>query len=289
MGNRLRLTLSYAAFVLLTGALLLATVWLFLLRYVPERIILPGRPPLRVPNRSDLLAAFVPRAAVVMLVLLLLGLLVGWIVAGRMLAPLNRVARLEAYAAEQQRFAAKASHELRTPLAITRALLEVARKDPAHDELLDRLHAVNERAIDLIEALLLLGRGELARTAVDLSLLVEEAAETLLFEVEARQITLTVTGETARVDGSPELLSRLVLNLVQNAVRHNLPTGGTVTVHTAGTTLRVENTGSPAARAQDGPGLGLSIVRSIVAAHHGTLALAPRPGGGLHATVTFPS
>lgn len=82
--------------------------------------------------------------------------------------------QLESHVAEQQRFAANASHELRTPLAISRTLLDVARKDPTRDrgELIERLHAVNTRAIDLTEALLLLGRGDrgnFTRESVDLS------------------------------------------------------------------------------------------------------------------------
>ena len=145
----------------------------------------------------------------------------GWLVAGRVLRPLRAMtattrqisernlnerlalsgprdelkdladtidgllARLEAHVAEQQRFAANASHELRTPLAITQTLLDVARNDPNRDngELVDRLHAVNTRAIDLTEALLLLSRADqrsFAREHVDLSLMAEEATETLL-------------------------------------------------------------------------------------------------------------
>ena len=95
------------------------------------------------------------------------------------------LARLEAQVAEQQRFAANASHELRTPLAVTQTLLEVARNDPSRDngELVERLHVVNTRAIDLTEALLLLSRADqrsFAREHVDLSLIAEEATETLL-------------------------------------------------------------------------------------------------------------
>src|SRR6202043_3081651 len=95
------------------------------------------------------------------------------------------LARLETHRAEQQRFAANASHELRTPLAITQTLLDVARNDPYHDngELVNRLHAVNTRAIDLTEALLLLSRADqqsFTPTHVDLSLIAEEATETLL-------------------------------------------------------------------------------------------------------------
>lgn len=136
--------------------------------------------------------------------------------------------QLESHVAEQQRFAANASHELRTPLAISRTLLDVARKDPTRDrgELIERLHAVNTRAIDLTEALLLLGRGDrgnFPRESVDLSLVAEEAAETLLPLAEQRRITLDATGGAALTSGSAELLLRVVTNLVQNAVVHNLP------------------------------------------------------------------
>lgn len=160
--------------------------------------------------------------------------------------------QLQSHVAEHQRFAANASHELRTPLAISRTLLDIARRGPVrdHDELLERLQAVNTRAIDLTEALLLLSRsdrGTFTRESVDLSLVAEEAAETLLRFAEQRRITLDVTGEAAPTSGSAELLLRMVTNLVQNAIVHNLPTGGTVTVHTEArgdtSVLRVENTG----------------------------------------------
>ena len=103
------------------------------------------------------------------------------------------LARLEAHVAEQRRFAANASHELRTPLAITQTLLEVARNDPDRDsgELVERLHAVNARAIDLTEALLLLSRADqrsFTREPVDLSLIAEEATETLLPLAEKRGV-----------------------------------------------------------------------------------------------------
>ncbi|MFF0306033.1 sensor histidine kinase [Streptosporangium sp. NPDC004379] len=358
---RLRLTISYAGFLMLAGALLLAVVWVFLLRYVPDGALgtgpeaaRPGAPALRfIPNRTDLQRAFVPRAAQALAFLLAFGLLGGWILAGRMLAPLTQITdaarmtgngslshrirlegrqdefrelsdafdsmleQLESHFAEQQRFAANVSHELRTPLAISRTLLDVARRDPARDrdELIERLHTVNQRAIDLIEALLLLSRGDrgnFTRESVDLSLLAEEAAETLLPLAEQRRITLDVTGGAARTGGSAELLLRMVTNLVQNAVVHNLPAGGTVTVrteaHDGTSVLRVENTGrrlppelvpaltEPFRRGTErvrtgehpGVGLGLAIVHSIVRAHDGTLVLAPRPDGGLLATVRLP-
>jgi len=355
---RLRLTLSYAGFLMVAGALLLAAVWLFLLRYVPDRasLIVPSATEITgvFPVRSNLLRFFAPRAAAVLAFLLTFGLVGGWLLAGRMLAPLSRItdatrtaaggslahrirlpgrrdefreladafdamlARLEAHVAEQQRFAANASHELRTPLAISRTMLDVARKDPGQNrsELIERLHAANTRAIDLTEALLLLSRGDrgnFTRESVDLSLIAEEAAETLLPHAEQRRITLDVTGEPAPTSGSAELLSRMVTNLVQNAIVHNLPAGGTVTVHTEAhgdtSVLRVQNTGrrlppeliptltEPFQRGTErvrtgehaGVGLGLAIVHSIVRAHNGTLDLVPSPDGGLQVTIRLPA
>ncbi|MCX5588849.1 sensor histidine kinase [Streptomyces erythrochromogenes] len=351
LSARLKLALSYAGFLFVAGALLLAVVWWFLLRYVPDN----SQGLLGIsPNRYLLVRTFAPAAAVAMAFLLVFGLLGGWVLAGRMLRPLTLITdaartagrgslshrihmegrqdefrelsdafdsmldRLESHVAEQQRFAANASHELRTPLAISRTLLDVARKDPGQDrgELIERLYAVNTRAIDLTEALLLLSRGDrgnFTRESVDLSLVAEEAAETLLPLAEERRTTLDVTGGAARTSGSAELLLRMVTNLVQNAVVHNLSAGGTVTVHTqayGGTiVLRVENTGrvlpadlvptltEPFRRGTErvrtdehaGVGLGLAIVHSIVRAHDGTLDLAPRPAGGLVATVRLPA
>src|SRR5207244_3979279 len=137
------------------------------------------------------------------------------------------LARLEAHIAEQQRFAANASHELRTPLAITQTLLDVARNDPNRDtgELVDRLNAVNTRAIDLTEALLLLSRADqrsFATEPVDLSLIAEEAAETLLPLAEKRGLTIETSGDTTPIVGSPALLPQLATNLVHHAIVHNL-------------------------------------------------------------------
>jgi two-component system sensor histidine kinase VanS len=281
------------------------------------------------------------------------GLLGGWLLAGRMLAPLTRItdatriaatgslshrielegrgdefreladafdtmlARLEAHVAEQQRFAANASHELRTPLAITRTLLDVARKDQNRDtvELVDRLHAVNTRAIDLTEALLLLSRADrrsFTRERVDLSLIAEEACETLLPLAERRGLTIETSGDATPTVGSHALLLQMTTNLVQNAIVHNLPRQGTVLVTTSAqrksAVLTVENTGDkltpqfvatlaePFLRGTDrtrtdhaGVGLGLAIVKSITQAHDGTLALTPRAEGGLRVTVQLPA
>ncbi len=346
---RLKLTLSYAGFTMLAGALLLAVVWVFLLRYVPE--ILIG--PMSGPDRSDLLDAFVPKVTAMLVLLLAFGLVGGWILAGSMLAPLTRItnaarlaadgslshrihlegrkdefreladvfdnmlARLEAQVAEQQRFAANASHELRTPLAITQTLLEVARNDQTHDndELVDRLHFVNTRAIDLTEALLLLSRADqrsFSREHVDLSLIAEEATETLLPLAEQRSLTIETSGDITPTIGSHALLQQMTTNLVHNAIVHNLPEQGTVwvttTAHPKSVVLTVENTGEkltsqlvatlsePFQRGTQrirtdhaGVGLGLAIVKSITQAHDGTLTLAPRAAGGLCVTVQLPA
>ncbi|UUW89948.1 sensor histidine kinase [Pimelobacter simplex] len=365
MSVRLKLTLSYAGFLMLAGALLLPVVWLFLLRYVPDQAVtvpteggtddMMRSPYLFIPGRSDLWSAFAPKAAAVLVFLLLCGLVGGWFLAGRMLAPLGRITeatrraaagslahrirlrgrrdefreladafdgmlgRLDAHVAEQRRFAANASHELRTPLTITQTLLEVARKDPDRDlgRLVESLHAVNARAIHLTEALLVLSRADqrsFVREYVDLSLVAEEATETLLPFAEQRGVTLETTGDLAPVQGEPALLLQLTTNLVHNAIVHNLPASGWVRVTTrsdgAGVELVVENTGAvldpglvatltePFRRgtdrvrtgdaAHDGSGLGLAIVASIAAAHDGTLTLVPRAEGGLRVAVRLP-
>ena len=349
MSVRLKLTLSYAGFLMVAGTLLLAAVWVFLLRYVPEVIDVP----MSVPSRSDLERAFAPRAAAVLVFLLMFGLVGGWLLAGRMLAPLTRITRatrlaangslshriqlegrddefreladafdamlgrLETQIAEQQRFAANASHQLRTPLAITQTLLDVARDDPDRDadELVDRLHFVNTRAIELTEALLLLSRADqrsFTREHVDLSLLAEEATETLLPLAEQRGVTIETSGDITPTAGSLSLLLQMTTNLVDNAVVHNLPERGTVWVTTSAqprtVTLTVENTGerlSPqlvstivepfqrgTGRLRDrdaGVGLGLAIVKSITQAHDGILTLTPRADGGLRVTVQLPA
>jgi two-component system, OmpR family, sensor histidine kinase VanS len=280
-------------------------------------------------------------------------LALGWLVAGRVLRPLRAMtattrqisernlhqrlalpgprdelkdladtidgllARLQAHVAEQQRFAANASHELRTPLAITQSLLDVARSDPNRDDgaLVERLHAVNTRAIDLTEALLLLSRADqrsFTREDVDLSLMAEEATETLLPLAEERGVTIETSGEMSPAFGSHALLLQLTTNLVHNAIVHNLSDQGTVWVSTSArpdvVELTVENTGETLApqmvaalaepflrgdervRADDaGVGLGLAIVKRITQVHDGTLTLIPRAAGGLRVTVRIPA
>jgi two-component system sensor histidine kinase VanS len=332
---------------MLAGAVLLVVGYFSLSRGVHPGVIFIVR------SHADLLRSFAPTAAIVMAFLLVFGLVGGWLLAGRMLAPLARItdatrmaatgslahriqlpgrkdefreladafdtmlARLEAHVAEQQRFAANASHELRTPLAITQTLLDVARNDPNRDngELDERLRAVNSRAIDLTEALLLLSRADqrsFTREHVDLSLIAEEATETLLPLAEERGLAVETSGEETPTIGSHALLLQMTTNLVHNAIVHNLSEQGTVwvttSVHPKGAVLTVENTGDkltpqlvstlgePFQRGTKrirtdhaGVGLGLAIVKSITQAHDGTLTIVPRPDGGICVTAQLPA
>ncbi|MFG3340874.1 sensor histidine kinase [Glycomyces sp. NPDC048151] len=361
---RLKLTVSYAALLLIVGVLVLAVIWLFLLRYVPREAITLGEPcepgtggrcppTFFVPGRMDLWRAFAPKAAILMAFLLVIGLVGGWLLAGRMLKPLNQIAaatrvaargelahrirmpgrrdefreladafdsmleQLEAHVGEHQRFAANASHELRTPLATMQTLLDVAGRDPApgSEELIERLHFVNARAIDLTEALLLLSRsGQRAftREPVDLSLVAEEAAETLLPLAERRGVDVRVSGKVATAAGSPALLLQVAVNLLHNAIVHNVTEDGVVWIESAsdpdGVTLTVENTGARltphlvatltepfqrgARRVRSdhaGVGLGLAIVDNVVRAHDGRLTLTARAEGGLRVEVRLPA
>lgn len=349
---RWKLALSYAAFLMVAGTLLLAVVWVFLLRYVPPDAAMTAGG--FMPGRDDLVRAFAPKAAWALVALLGFGLIGGWILAGRMLAPLDRITaatrraatghlshrieldgsmdefreladafdtmltRLEAHVAEQQRFAANASHELRTPLAITQTLLEVARNDPDHDRasLIERLLEVNTRSVEMTEALLLLSRSDqkvFEREPLDLSLIVEEAAETLLPLAEREGVDLRMMSmEPAATAGSHALLLQMIMNFLHNGIVHNLDRNGVVTISTttdAGIVeLSVQNTGAnlspqhvstltePFQRgpgrirtAHTGVGLGLAIAKSICRAHDGELTLAPGVDGGLQVTVRLPA
>jgi two-component system, OmpR family, sensor histidine kinase VanS len=303
--------------------------------------------------RAEDLHQLLVRSGIALAIMTVVSIALGWLIAGRVLRPLRAMtsstqkisernlherlalsgprdelkdladtidgllARLQAHVAGQRRFAANASHELRTPLAITRTLLDVARNDPHRDngELVERLHAVNTRAIDLTEALLLLsGTDErsFTREQVDLSLMAEEATETLLPLAEDRDIAIETSVEMTPTTGSRALLLQLSTNLIHNAIVHNLPDRGTVWVSTSARAdvaeLTVENTGAtlapqmvstlaePFLRGDEriradhaGVGLGLAIVKSIAQAHDGTLTLTPRSAGGLRVTVRIPA
>jgi signal transduction histidine kinase len=217
----------------------------------------------------------------------------------------------------QRRFVANASHELRTPLAINRTLLEVQLADPAAPPELVQLGrallATNERSEQLVEGLLLLARSDnetLERKPVDLAEVASMAIDQVRAEAQERGVELRGECGPVKVQGSGVLLERIALNLVQNAVRYNVPDGwvevttgtrpGQAVLVVANTgpvvpayevdnifepfrRLRTERTGS-----DKGVGLGLSIVRSVARAHGGGITAEPREGGGLVMRVTIP-
>jgi hypothetical protein len=227
--------------------------------------------------------------------------------------------RLQAAFDAQRRFVANASHELRTPLAVIRTEVDVTLTDPAADEAeLRRMAGVigdaTLRAQQLVDGLLLLARTEgsalRATEPVDLAALVGAAVRVVEPESRNRGLRVAVSARRAPVVGDPPLLERVVGNLVENAVRHNVE-GGWVQVCTEQTgsqvLLRVSGSGEVVApdavdvlfepfhrggvarTSRDGAGLGLSIVRAVVTAHGGTVHAEPVPAGGLTVTVYLPA
>ncbi|MGW4566212.1 sensor histidine kinase [Streptomyces sp. NPDC004561] len=239
--------------------------------------------------------------------------------------------RLQRAFTAQQRFVGNASHELRTPLAINRTLLEVHLSDPNAplelQQLGKTLLATNERSEQLVEGLLLLARSDnqiVERKPVDLAEVATQAIDQVHGEAEAKGVKIRGERKPAVVQGNGVLLERIALNLVQNAVRYNVPHeeaqreglpqkggGGWVEVNTevqhGQAVLTVSNTGPvvPAyevdnlfepfrrlrterTNSDKGVGLGLSIVRSVARAHGGHIVAQPREGGGLVMRVTLP-
>ncbi|MEU6155370.1 HAMP domain-containing sensor histidine kinase [Actinosynnema sp. NPDC047251] len=227
--------------------------------------------------------------------------------------------RLQAAFDSQRRFVANASHELRTPLSVIRTELEVTLTDPDADEaelrrMASVVRAATERAEQLVSALLLLARtdglGLAVREPVDLNAVVESAWKAVRAEAEQRQVRASFVTAPAPAVGDPALLERIAGNLLENAVRHNVP-GGWIEVRTEGgpdwTSLRVSSSGQLIApdrvdelfepfrrggadrTARTGTGLGLSIVRAAVAAHEGRVHASAIPGGGLSVAVLLPS
>ncbi|MGA5304480.1 sensor histidine kinase [Nucisporomicrobium flavum] len=301
-------------------------------------------------TRDDALSALLTQGGIALLVVGAAAVALGWLVAGRMLQPLHQItdtarriaeapaadrglherialkgpddemkrladtfdvmlARLDRSFDGQRRFIANASHELRTPLTLNRTLLEVALEKDASPEVTQlgtTLLAINQRHGRLIDGLLLLARSErelTERSYVDLADIVEHAAADDVKTDLAEAATL----------GDPVLLERLVQNLLDNAARHNLSSGGWVRVSTAThngwATLQVANSGPVVPRYEvasllepfrrltgtdrlagsGGAGLGLSIVRAVARAHGGDVHLEPRDEGGLVVTVALPA
>ncbi|MFJ4502649.1 sensor histidine kinase [Streptomyces sp. NPDC088864] len=226
--------------------------------------------------------------------------------------------RLERAFTAQQRFVGNASHELRTPLAINRTLLEVHLSDPQAPPELQQLGktllATNERSEQLVEGLLLLARSDnqiIERKPVDLAEVASRAVDQARGEAEAKGVEMREELAPAVVQGNGVLLERIALNLVQNAVRYNVPEDGWVAVSTellpGQAVLVVSNTGpvvpayeidnlfEPFRRlrtertgSDKGVGLGLSIARSVARAHGGRIIAEPREGGGLVMRVSLP-
>jgi two-component system, OmpR family, sensor histidine kinase VanS len=354
---RARLTAVYGTVLVTIETTLLAVVYL-VMRYVPVLTVIVDPP---VPAaagldggstaglhrsigiaRSSVLFTLGWVSASSLVVVTAGGLLVCWIVAGRVLSPLSRItaaarsatagtldrrigltgpddelkqladtfdgmlARLEREFEANRRFAANASHELRTPLAVARTMLQVALADPDnHDlrELGPKLLATNARGIATTEALLVLAsaqHGDIRNEVVDLAVLAADIAALVRPEARQRGVTVQTRFQPSSANGDPVLLRQLLLNLVQNAVRHNIP-GGRAEVSVADMTLTVTNTGpvlpadsvdalfEPFHRMQartrsgsgNGHGLGLAIVRAIADAHGASIHAEARPDGGL--------
>ena len=273
MSARLRLTLSYAIFLLIAGVGLLAVVF-YLVRFVPD-----GNLDLSagfVPNRDDLLEAVWPRIWQVLLALAVIGFVGGWFLAGYMLRPLQKInevarqvaagsldhrvhlggqadefreladtfdsmlERLQVAFEEQRRFSANASHELRTPYAITRSILDVALADPDNADIglvLSRLDATNRRGIETVEALLALSALDhgtpLGRSPVDLAEVVNGVVEELRPLAVEADVTIVSRIGEGDLDGDEALVRQLVSNLVLNGIRHNLEHGGSVEITTS--------------------------------------------------------
>jgi signal transduction histidine kinase len=298
-------------------------------------------------------AEFVIASCILLIAMIGGSVLLGWLVAGRVLRPLqvmttttrqiseqnlherlalagpndelkdlgdtidDLLGRLEAAFDSQRHFVANASHELRTPLMLSQTLLQVALANPQIT--LDSLRAACEEAVDagkdqaqLIDALLTLARSQRGlehRELVDLRRVVDDAVNAHASSATARGLQLDAALDDAEVSGDERLISRMVSNLLDNAIRYNL-TDGRVEVrlvaNTTEATLTVTNTGPSVAPDQvsrllepfqraapdrtvspNGLGLGLSIVADIVQAHGARLEVRPRPAGGLSVTVSF--
>ncbi|MFJ6621389.1 sensor histidine kinase [Kitasatospora sp. NPDC091335] len=357
---RMRLTLSYTLFAVTAGLLSLAVVYVGM-RYIPNYPLTSSNPRYRsdAPSRQEILDSLLRAGGYALALLTAVGMAGGWLIAGRVLRPLQDItgaahraasgalehrialtgprdeftdlsdafdemlARLQRSFEAQQRFAANASHELRTPLAITSTMLQVAAADPAGQDwgkLVARLQDTNRRGIEISDALLQLadlGHAPPDLAPTDLAAATGQALTAVRDEAAALGVTVTADLRPAPATGNPVLLRQAAVNLLHNALRHNLPGGGQVTV-TTGTDprrpgrvrLTVANTGprltpeavatftEPFLRgrgrtaetdpARRGHGLGLAIVAAVADAHHGELHLTPEPAGGLRVTLDLP-
>jgi signal transduction histidine kinase len=373
---RLRLTALYATVFLICGAALLTVGYLLVRRNLEGRhplrtalsrlgmspghgepaIIAPGSRTYKLAQAIEhqvieqALHTLLLQYVVALVVMTLVSSVIGWLLAGRALAPLRAITatarrvssenlgerialhgpadelkeladtfdgmlgRLDAAFASQRYFVASASHELRTPLAIMRTEVDVALADP--DATVGDLRSMGATLCDMVDrcerliaSLLLLARSEGAVRrveAADLAVLAGDCVTDL--HVVARDARVAIDSELspAPTSGDPNLLERLIFNLIDNGIRHNVP-DGRLTVRTGtrdgGATLEVVNGGEPIDpgeaqllaepfrrihRSVEGFGLGLSIVRSVAEAHGGTMTLSAPATGGLRVLVRLP-
>jgi len=342
---RLRIALLYGGLVLFVGVSLLVTTLLFL------NHALSGT------ARTKAYNALLGLGALGFAVIVLIGAVGGYFIAGQALRPITRLtqtareitadspdkrialggpedevrgladtlngmlARLDAAFESQRLFVANASHELRTPLAVIRTELEVTLSDPDADvaelrRMGEVVRAATERAQRLVDSLLTLARlqaverGRLdVREPVDLVDLVPSVLAAADKEAAEKTVRIETDLHPARTVGDPRLLERLIGNLVENAIRHNVPDGWVrVLTGTAGNRVWLEvsnggavippgevdrlfepfRRGGPVRTATRGAGLGLAIVRLIVDAHRGRLKATAPPVGGLAVRIDLP-
>jgi signal transduction histidine kinase len=370
---RLRLTVLYCALFFPLGVALIVTtsvVTFLSLRPVTQQVVhINGTTVVLPPSRAGVsphpfvhlgslrldLHEFLLGSCITLLVMIGLSVLLGWLLAGRVLRPLRTITdttrnisendlhrrltlpgprdeltelgdtidgllgRLERAFDSQRRFVTNASHELRTPLTVDRTILQVALADP--NLTLDSLRAACSEVLDagreqerLIDALLTLARSQRGldrKEPVDLTTVTNEVLSARESAAAGREVLVETSLDDVTVSGDPRLLYRLVSNLVDNAIGHNVA-GGRVDVTLAATTtaamLTITNTGPYVAPDQvsrllqpfergtpdrtastQGLGLGLSIVAEIAEAHGASLDVRPGPDGGLTITVSFPA
>ena len=378
---RLRLTLLYGVLFAVSGAVLLTITYLLVQHAVgPKKyLIKTGSAPTRVPSdgtlfpppelpdfgarmeaeatrqRAAQMHALLVQSGVALAIMVVVSIVLGWLVAGRVLRPLRTMTatiqqisarnvherlavhgprdelkdladtvdgllgRLETALGAHKRFVANAAHELRTPLTLEHALLEETLTDreatlTAFRATSERVLTISEQQERLLEALLTLATGERGlerREPFDLSELVNHAILSPRPEIDRFGLRIEARTPPAPAAGDPALAERLVANLLDNAVRYNVP-GGRVEVGTATedghAVLSVRNTGAVippdqvdglfepfqrlggrTARSDGGHGLGLSIVRAIAATHDATVTATAPPDGGLDIEIRFPS
>jgi signal transduction histidine kinase len=301
-----------------------------------------------IDQRDNALHQLLTQSIIALAVVAVIAAVLGWLVAGRALRPLRDITataqrlstytlgqrinlrgpddelkeladtfdgmldRLSSAFEAQRQFVAHASHELRTPLTVQRAAIDVALEDPAPTiesmrTMAVRVRDATERNERLIASMLTLARSQAGIQRFD-DVDLAEAARARIAAISSPDVTVAPILGPARLVGDPELVERLIANLVDNAVRHNRSDGWVhietwTDGHTAG--LRVSNSGwilppeqveqlfvpfhrMPGERGRDGYGLGLSIVDAVVAAHHGSRSARALPDGGLEVTVVLP-